>query len=254
VTFISRVRTLNRAVLNERQILRYIYWNYEVKLQVTDLTEGLDVIANSMASTDVLIGTHQPEWMHAIFLPPGAVSLQLHPYGWDVDGGLLRGGDVENIVHLRRGTHLDWVNPYPEFSFFRRKDFGSDGDFRPHPSESGSGQWARPSVETTHPAWLYANTYADMNHLRPYIDACMETAGIPKLPQWKIDELRAIRAQIRAQMPDGLRKEWLRGNLFSTETATEDEEDDGDLGKEEDALDEGQDMGGVDGEDDYTAG
>ncbi len=257
VTFISRVRTLNRAVLNERQILRYIYWNYEVKLQVTDLTEGLDVIANSMASTDVLIGTHQPEWMHAIFLPPGAVSLQLHPYGWDVDGGLLRGGDVENIVHLRRGTHLDWVNPYPEFSFFRRKDFGSDGDFRPHPSESGSGPWARPSVETTHPAWLYANTYADMNHLRPYIDACMETAGIPKLPEWKIDELRAIRAQIRAQMPDGLREEWLRGNLFSTETATEDEEDDGDLGKEEeeeDALDEGQDMGGVDGEDDYTAG
>ena len=109
-------------------------------------------------------------------------------------------------------------------------------------SDRGSGPWARPSVETTHPAWLYANTYADMNHLRPYIDACMETAGIPKLPQWKIDELRAIRAQIRAQMPDGLRDEWLRGNLFSTETATEDEEDDGDLGKEEeeeDALDEG---------------
>ena len=246
VTFISRVKTLNRAVLNERQILRYIYWNYEVKLRVTDLTEDLGVIADTLAGTDVLIGTHQPEWMHAIFLHPGAVSLQLHPYGWDVDGGLLRGGDVENVMHLRRGTHLDWVNPYPEFSFFRRKDFGSDGDFRPHPSESTSGPWVRPSAEATHPAWLYANTYADMNHLRPYIDACMETAGIPKLPQWKIDELSAIRAQIRAQMPDGLRKEWLRGNLFSTETAADNDDvndddnddDDSALEKEEEEEEE----------------
>ena len=257
VTFISRVRSLNRAVLNERQILRYIYWNYEVELRVTDLTEGLDVIAESLEDTDVLIGMHQPEWMHAIFLHPGAVSLQLHPYGWDTDSGLLRGGDVENVIHLRRGTHLDWVNPYPEFSFFRRKDFGSDAEFRSHPSENGSGPWSKPAVEGTHPAWLYANTYADMNHLRAYIDVSLEAAGIPKLPQWKIDELKAIRMQIKDQMPDNVRKEWLRGNLFSTEAVVDDEAyDEDDIDKEphdDEELEDADDVG-VDDDDDIPGG
>ena len=251
VTFLSRVRTLNRAVLNERQILRYIYWNYEVELRVTDLSENIDYVADSLASTDVLIGMHQPEWMSAIFLHPGAVTLQMHPYGWRRDDGtLFRGGDVENIVHLRRGTHLDWVNPYPEFSFFRRKDFGpSDSDFRAHPSESGP--WSKPKAEDTHQAWLYANTYADMNHLKPYIDATMEAAGIPKLPGWKIDELKAIRMQIKDQIPESLRRSWLRGDLFSTDTLENDElyEEDEDLraktdaqGGEEDRDDEEDDV------------
>ena len=226
VTVLSRVRTLNRAILNERQILRYIYWNYEVELRVTDLSENIDFVADTLASTDVLIGMHQPEWMSAIFLQPGAVTLQMHPYGWrNADGSLLRGGDVENIVHLRRGTHLDWVNPYAEFSFFRRKDFGpGEADFRRHPTSpkdqragTTSGLWSKPNPESPHQAWLYANTYADMNHLRPYIDAAMQAAGVPKLPGWKIDELKAIRMQIKDQMPESVRKSWLRGDLFSAD-------------------------------------
>lgn len=241
VTFISRVKTLNRAILNERQILRYIYWNYEVELRVTDLSENLDVVADTLSDTDVLIGMHQPEWMSAIFLRPGAVTLQLHPFGWRLaDGSLLRGSDVENIAHLRRGAHLDWVNPHREFSFFRHKDFRNGVPFRAHPSESG--EWSKPIPTSPHQAWLYANTYADLNHLKPYIDVVMEHAGVPKLPGWKIDELRAIRLQIKEQMPENVQKDWVQGNLWSVDGMRVDQaydEDSDDGGGDQDTEDEG---------------
>ncbi|WPT13760.1 hypothetical protein PSENEW3_00001599 [Picochlorum sp. SENEW3] len=230
VTFITRVKNLNRAILNERHVLRYIYWNYEVRLRVTDLSEHVDAVASIFSETDVLIGSHEPGWMHSIFLKSGAVTLQLLPYGWrNEDDSLFRGGDVQNTVHLRRGSHLDWVNPHAEFSFFRRKDF-KDGGFVMHPSSEEGSAWSRPDPENIHPAWLYANTYADMNHLGAFIDVAMEAAGIPKLPGWKIDELKAIRQQTRDQMPERMRQDWLEGNLAAAgweEDDTVDEEDDG---------------------------
>ena len=213
VTFITKVRSLSRSILNERHILRYIYWNYEVRLRVTDLSEHVDAVADIFSETDVLIGCHEPGWMQSIFLQPGAVTLQLLPFGWRMeDGSLLRGSDVQNIVHLRQGSHLDWVNPHAEFSFFRRKDFKLGG-FIAHPGAVGNMAWSKPDPDNVHPAWLYANTYADMNHLKAYIDVAMEAAGIPKLPRWKIDELKAIRQQTKDQMPERMQQDWLEGNL-----------------------------------------
>jgi hypothetical protein len=99
-----------------------------------------------------------------------------------------------------------------------------------HPSISENNAWSKPDPDSPHPAWLYANTYADMNHLKAYIDVAMEAAGIPKMPGWKIAELKSIRQQVKDQMPDQLQQDWVEGNLFSTDTeesnaAEEDEED-----------------------------
>ena len=247
VTFISRSKTLNRVILNERHILRYLYWNYDIMLRVTDFSENVDAVADLLSETDVLIGVHQPEWMQAIFLQPGAVTLQLIPFGWKAEGGnLLRGDDVKNIVHLRRGIHLDWVNPHAEFSFFRRKDFKT-GTFLMHPSVAEKNQWSKPDPDSPHPAWLYANTYADMNHLKAYIDVAMEAAGIPKLPGWKIAELKAIRQQVKEQMSEQLQDEWVDGNLFSSEwkeeiSAEEDDVEDDDEEEEEEIADQEEDV------------
>lgn len=128
------------------------------------------------------------------------------------------------MVHLRRGTHIDWVNPHSEFSFFRRKDFRI-GEFQAHPTEEG--EWVRPDFEDTHPAWLYANTYADLNHLGAYIDSAMEIAGIERLSAAKIAEMNALRLQIKQQMPERMRSQWEDGNLAAAgweENDAEDEE------------------------------
>ena len=237
VTYVSRLRTLNRCVLNERQVLRYIYWKYDVILRVTDLSESVQAVADIMADTDVLIGSHGPGWMHSMFLKSGAVALQLLPYGWKTENGdLIRGDKVKNIVHLRRGTHIDWVNPHAEFSFFRKRDF-VNGEFQPHPNPDG--EWSTLDAENLHPAWLYANTYADLNHLGPFIDEAMELAGVPRLSQARIAELNAIRLQTKQQMPKRIRTDWEEGNLAAAGWESED-------GGDEDANED------PDEEEDYT--
>lgn len=184
VTYITRFHNFSRAVLNERQILRYIGWNYEVNLRVTTLTEHIGASASLLRRTDVLIGTYGDDWFNAIFLKPGACTLQLFPYGLRrPTGPLLDGNEVTNLVHLRQGTHLNWVNPHAEFSFFRREDFQDDPEgFRTHPtSPSLGGPWSEPDFNDPHPAWLNANTYVDLNHVGPYIDEIMKQAGIKRI-------------------------------------------------------------------------
>lgn len=197
VTYISRWGDLNRAIVNERQVLRYIYWSYNVTLRVTSMTEHVEAVAALLAETDVLIGTHCAGWTHAMFLKPGASTLQLLPYGWRrKDGSLLRGELIRTLVHLRRGSHLDWVNPHGEFSFFRRDDFSAEpAAFRAHPA--ASGEWAEPEGDAPHPAWLNANTYADINHLGLYIDEAMKQAGIPKMDPALVAQLKAAKLQDR---------------------------------------------------------
>ena len=184
VTYISRWNNLTGAVLNDRAMLRYIYWRFNVTLRVTTLEENEVSTAIFFSTTDVVIAPGSINWSSAVFLKPGAVSLQLLPYGHRLsDGSLLRGGEVNSLVHLRRGTHVTWVNPYPHYSYFRMLDFADDPDsFVEHPnSPEEGGEWAAPDPDDPHPAWLNCNTYADMAHLGPYIDEVMRIAGIQKL-------------------------------------------------------------------------
>lgn len=198
VTYITRWSDLSRSIINERQVLRYIYWRYNVTLKVTSLTEHAEAVAQLLQKTDVLIGSFGNGWAQSVFLKQGAGALQLLPYGWRrEDGSLLRGDQVSTILHLRRGTHLTWVNPHAEFSFFRREDFKIDPEsFRTHPDppESNS-EWSAPHGDVPHPAWLNANTYADLSHLGPYIDAIMQQAGIRKMNPRKVAKLNAARIQ-----------------------------------------------------------
>jgi len=250
VTYISRWNDLDRAVLNERQVLRYIYWKYNATIRVTTLSEHVDAVADLFARTDVLIGMHGPGWAHAMFLKPGAASLQLFPYGWRLtDGGLLRGGFVRTLVQLRRGTHLDWVNPHASFTYFRRQDFADDPeDFRRHPevdvdssngaSSSQGGEWTMPRSDTTttapHPAWLHANTYADLNHLGPYIDEVMRAAGVPEMNPETLAVVREEKIKIQREKMERRRKEAERAEL-GIEIVTE-ENGRGGVGSEEDST------------------
>lgn len=184
VTYITRFHDLKRSVLNERQILRYIGWHYAVKLRVTTLNEHVGAAASILAKTDVLIGMHGDDWYKAIFLKPGASTLQLFPYKTrNPNHGLLMGNEVTNLVHLLQGNHLNWVNPHQDFSFFRREDFSEDPDsFRMKPDlNSLHGFWSQPNYSNPHSAWLNANSYVDLNHVGPYIDEIMKQAGIPKV-------------------------------------------------------------------------
>jgi hypothetical protein len=191
VTYVSKWNDLTNAVLNDRQVLRYIYWRYNVTLKVTSMSEHEAAAAKLLQSTDVLIAPAGTHWANAVFLKPGAVTLQLLPYGSRrSDGKLIQGGEVATTVHLRRGTHVDWVNPHAEYSFFRKADFAEKKDeFRVNPDElSQGGTWALPSSSSssgegsqTHPAWLHANTYADLNHLGPFVDEVMRLAGVSKM-------------------------------------------------------------------------
>ena len=227
VTYISRWGDLDAAILNDRQVLRYMYWRYNVTLRVTTLQEHEGAAADILRATDVLIGPAGPHWSHAVFLKPGAVSLQLLPYGWRLkDGSLLSGGEVAPLIHLRRGTHLDWVNPYPEYSFFRLYDFADEitkdpDSFRQHPTTLGGAEndttsstakvgevdsdelyWSSPAygyqgnANAVHPAWLHANTYADLNHLGAYIDEVMRLAGVEKMDPAVLSEVAAAEQQI----------------------------------------------------------
>ncbi|KAG7669285.1 hypothetical protein Ndes2526B_g05586 [Nannochloris sp. 'desiccata'] len=186
VTYVSKWNDLTNAVLNDRQVLRYIYWRYNVTLKVTSMSEHEAAAAKLLQTTDVFIASAGSHWANAVFLKPGAVTLQLLPYGSRrSDGELIQGGEVATLVHLRRGTHLDWVNPHAGYSFFRKDDFVDQPDeFRVNPeAPSQGGAWASPgeSKNQPHPAWLHANTYADLNHLGPFIDEAMRLAGVSKM-------------------------------------------------------------------------
>jgi hypothetical protein len=178
VTYVSKWNDLTNAVLNDRQVLRYIYWRYNVTLKVTCMSEHEAAAAKLLQTTDVLIAPAGSHWANAVFLKPGAVTLQLLPYGSRRhDGKLLQGADVATMVHLRRGSHLDWVNPHGEYSFFRRTDFvDQPEDFRTNPDNKINNNSLLP-----HQAWLHANTYADLNHLGPFIDEAMRLAGVSKM-------------------------------------------------------------------------
>jgi len=186
VTYVSKWNDLKNAVLNDRQVLRYIYWRYNVTIKVTSMTEHEAAVAKLLQVTDMLIAPAGGHWANTIFLKPGAVTLQMLPYGSRrPDKKLNQGGDVATMVHLRRGTHLDWVNPHAEYSFFRKVDFADHPEeYRVNPeAPSQGGAWASPGdgQSQPHPAWLHANMYADLNHLGPYIDEAMRLSGIPKM-------------------------------------------------------------------------
>jgi hypothetical protein len=186
ITYVSKWNDLTNAVLNDRQVLRYIYWRYNVTLKITSMSEHEGAAARLLQATDMLIAPAGEHWANAVFLKPGAVTLQLLPYGSRrSDNKLHQGGEVATMVHLRRGTHLDWVNPHAEYSFFRKADFFDHPDeFRVNPeAPSQGGAWAFPGEgpNQPHPAWLHANTYADLNHLGPFIDEAMRLAGVPKM-------------------------------------------------------------------------
>jgi hypothetical protein len=212
VTYITRWPQYSRAVLNDAMVLRYILTRFNVTVRVTSLAEPAHAAAELLGDTDVLIGAHCEGWAAAAFLRPGAAALQLLPHGWRLPGGgLLRGGGVRTLVHMRQGAHLAWVNPHPEFSFFRREDFlQGEQPFRPHPdaapegaedAEDGGGDsgWAAPRGAWPHPAWLNANTYADLNHLGPYIEEIMAQAGIPALTAADLERYNAERAAAKAR-------------------------------------------------------
>ena len=141
VTYVSKWNDLTNAVLNDRQVVRYIYWRYNVTLKVSFMSEHEAAAGKLLQTTDVLIAPAGSHWANAVFLKPGSVTLQLLPYGSRrSDGTLLQGGEVATAVHLRRGTHLDWVNPHAEYSFFRKADFkGSSDEFRVNPDALSEG-------------------------------------------------------------------------------------------------------------------
>jgi hypothetical protein len=179
VTYLSRLDQYSRAILNERQVLRYILSKYDVILRVSNLQEPLHEAIESMRTTDVLLGMHGESWaVAAPFIKRGSVLLELFPYGWRLpNGDLIRGREIKQVVASRQATYLEWVNPYASAAFFRRQDFpGSErDDFKLHPDEG----WPLPTGPRPHPSWLYQNTYMDLVHAGPIIDEAMRVAGIP---------------------------------------------------------------------------
>ena len=284
VTYISTWGNLTGSVLNDRHVLRFIYWRYNVTIKVTTLSEHEATAAKLLAATDVLIGPAGPHWAHAVFLKPGAVSLQLLPYGSRSpdDGTLLQGGEVAPLIHFRHGSHLNWVNPHAEFSFFRKVDFvDHPEEFQDHPSRANhGGKWSTPFSSSSspdddyddddddnnadgasqpHPAWVNANTFADMNHLGPYIEEVMLLAGVAKMDPTAVAAIRVLEEEAEGEIEEAREKLMAQQEAAYEEEEAAEEESDyndssggggdysetgevADYGEKEDAEEEGEEV------------
>ncbi|KAL4441531.1 hypothetical protein ABPG77_002035 [Micractinium sp. CCAP 211/92] len=180
VTYMSR-NFFSRGVLNEHDVLRYILAKYNVTLRVTTFEEPLLESMELLQHTDVMIGMHGAGWTNGMFIKHGAVTLQMFPYGWRLpDNSTIRGYNYREIVLASECGYAEWVSQRWDYAFFRRIDFNRRVKMEyvlhpdphgPHPVDGWPGN-----------PWVYQNTYVDMEHFGPYIDAAMKAAGIPPVP------------------------------------------------------------------------
>jgi hypothetical protein len=119
------------------------------------------------------------------------------------------------------------------------------------------GEWAAPKGQKPHPAWINANTYADLNHLGPYIDEVMRLAGIPKMnpPQYVLkhevpgglqeNAAEKRRGEHEGEAMDGEEEEQLEEDSFEADVEQESDVDnvtaidyDGNMGKDNDEYED----------------
>lgn len=181
VAYMSR-NFFSRGVLNEHDILRYILANYNVTLRVTTFEEPLLEAMELLQHSDVVIGMHGAGWTNGMFVKHGAVAMQMFPYGWRLpDNSTIRGYNYREIVLASECRYIEWINQRWDYAFFRRIDFNRRVKMEyvlhpdpqgPHPVDGWPGN-----------PWIYQNTYVDMAHFGPYIDAAMTAAGIPRVAE-----------------------------------------------------------------------
>lgn len=176
VTYTSR-NFFSRGVLNEADVLAYILTRYNVTLRVTTFEEPLLEVMELLSRSDVMFGMHGAGWTNALFVKRGATALQLFPFGWRLpDNSTVRGYNYREIVYASECRYAEWVNPHRHMAFFRRVDYAKKADLaytlHPHPS------WELPKDSWPGNHWIYQNTFVDMDHFGPHVDAMMQQAGI----------------------------------------------------------------------------
>jgi hypothetical protein len=167
----------SRGVLNERDVLEYVLARYNVTLRVTTFEEPLLQVMDLLGASDVMFGMHGAGWTNGLFVKRGATAAQLFPFGWRLpSNATVRGYNYREIVLASECPYSEWVNPRRDLAFFRRIDYTRKWNltYSLHPDPS----WPLPQDGWPGNPWIYQNTYVDMEHYGPYIDAMMAQAGI----------------------------------------------------------------------------
>ena len=135
-----------------------------------------------LAHTDLFLGMHGAGLTNSMWGKPGAVVLQLLPYGWKrPNGTIVRGHGFGNIAQVAGMHYLTWINTRPEYAFLRLEDFPPHNTDVPWPyQEHPSPDWPMPIAEPVAGMWVYQSTIVDMADFTPVLEQAFELAGIPK--------------------------------------------------------------------------
>ena len=110
-----------RAVLNEAELLDYIRAEWDVDVVSTTFGGPLREAITLMQNTEVLVGMHGAGLTNTFWMRPGAVMVQLFPYGWQLENGdIIRTGLSRDMPLALNGSYFQVCMQLSVASFLRR--------------------------------------------------------------------------------------------------------------------------------------
>ncbi|KAK9815011.1 hypothetical protein WJX73_004803 [Symbiochloris irregularis] len=176
IGWVSRPRKhiQSRAVINEDQVLEALRRRSDADVSVLRFrAQNLGRAIEEVHGLDILMGVHGAGMSNSIWLQPGAVVIQLIPYGWhSTDHNFFKLGVIFEEIAKTAGAHyLQWVNRDPKAAFFLPGDF-HEGDPKHvlHPDQTTPlprDKWLNGTHERW---WMFQDTMVDVPSLMNVVD------------------------------------------------------------------------------------